>query len=445
MKSQIQRFKTALGIAAAESAQPCTAGQQLHEQIQAICSKNAVSAIAAIGLAGELGVKQIYQYILAAITGFTPLAPREYVFFTLHTQMDHEHGQGMQAIAADLADTPINQEQLRASMAAALTARSLFWDALLERALKMPQQQNNRISPTRLYEANSQKWVRQAPSCLSDFTARPSIFSLCETVKDAVILDLGCGEGCCARELMKRGARKVIGVDISTNLVAAAQAEEEREPLGITYLNGNATNVLEVLQNQVLLAVQAQQFDIIVAVFLFNYLTFHEMLQCMTQIQQLLKPSGKFIFAVPHPSFAFFSKPESTFHFDESVDVWEQLRRSSALKAQQYRLKNNSFPVFSRDLYTNEFSCRYMRYWIESGHEKAQISSPPLLTIALNALDRVIENDPTIYRVARQLRPGEIIYTNNHICLHNRTAYEEKVNEPKRHMIRAWIDFNPTI
>jgi hypothetical protein len=85
-----------------------------------------------------------------------------------------------------------------------------------------------------------------------------------------------------------------------------------------------------------------------------------------------------------------------------------------------------------------------MRYWIESGHKKAEVPLSPLLRIAMNALDEVIDNDPTIYRVERKLRVGEIIYTNNHICLHNRTAYEDRDHQPKRHMIRVWIDFDPS-
>ena len=129
--------------------------------------------------------------------------------------MDHEHSQGLKAIAADLASTTENREQLSQGMEMALVARKTFWDTLLERALKMPQQKNKFVSPAQLYETNSQQWVRKEPSCLSDFTARPAVFDLCEPVKDAIILDLGCGEGYCARELMGRGARKVIGVDIS--------------------------------------------------------------------------------------------------------------------------------------------------------------------------------------------------------------------------------------
>ncbi|MBW4594700.1 MAG: EF-hand domain-containing protein [Brasilonema angustatum HA4187-MV1] len=755
-----KRFQKALGVTKADFDQVCPEALQFRNRIQEICSQNVASAIGAIGLAGELGVSQIYTYILQAIKRYTPLAPREYVFFTLHTQMDDEHTQALKAIAADLANTEESRKQLSQAMTMALEARNSFWDALLERALKMPESKNKFVSPDQLYETNSQKWVRKEPSCLSDFTARPAIFELCEPVKDAVILDLGCGEGYCARELMRRGASKVIGVDISVSSIAAAQAEEQREPNGITYLTGNSTNVRQLLKNHRVVE-ESEGFDLIVAVFLFNYLTFHEMVQCMTQVEQLLKPGGRFIFSIPHPSFAFWSKPEATFHFDvaafngsenkslgyfsardrllpgtisrrdgtklpvqvrhktmqdyfdalresgfvtlpqvqelkvtdshlqldpsffgsledvplhmafsiekpefptpkrltqsnkaiipdilwsgifseedycfqfpskaleefyqariqlqannitwenyhigdagelphlqafahkmrdccydttgfvliqglpleefgnsyeereatakllyymmsveiglvserrsrlfdvrdrglnvaddnvlfsvtkeasgwhtdstdknfnpdivgllclqdgkeggvlqnvnalnvyyrlkqilpqsifeeleqpiirdliekglgkDSGDTWEQLRRSSSLGVQNYRVMNNRFPIFSRDPYTNEFTCRYMRYWIESGHKKANVPLSPLLKIAINTLDQVIDNDPTIYRVERKLCPGEIIYTNNHICLHNRTAYEEKVDQPRRHMVRVWIDFNP--
>jgi len=756
------RFQNGLGVTETDLKQVCPQAVQFQERIQEICSQNVASAIAAIGLAGELGVKQIYSYILQAIKSYTPLSPREYVFFTLHTQVDEEHTYALQAIAADLASTIETKAQLSQAMEMALTSRNSFWDVLLERALKMPEKQNKFVSPAQLYESNSQQWVRKEPSCLSDFTARPAIFQLCEPVKDAVILDLGCGEGYCARELMRRGANKVIGVDISGNSIAAAQAEEQREPLGITYLTGNSTNVLELLRNHNLLTEQEGCFDVVVAVFLFNYLTLHEMCQCMTQVQRLLKPGGRFIFSVPHPSFAFWSHPQASFHFDvqglaggednslgyfsvrdrllpgkiarrdgtqlqvqlrhktiedyfqalrksdfdtlptmqelrvteehieldqgffgslydiplhlafsihkqefprpkpldkrekaiiediiwspifsaedycfqfptevleefyqahrhlqaneitwenyqigdagelphlqafahqmrdccynttgfvliqglplqefgqnyaereatakllyymisvemgmvserrgrlfdvrdrnlnvaddnvlfsvtkeasgwhtdstdkdfnpdivgllclqdgaeggilqntnalnvyyrlkqilpqsifaelekpiirdliekglgkDSGNTWEQIRRSDSLNLQKYHLRKNRFPIFGRDPYSNEFSCRYMRYWIESGHKKAEVPLSPLLRIAMNALDEVIDNDPTIYRVERKLRVGEIIYTNNHICLHNRTAYEDRDHQPKRHMIRVWIDFDPS-
>ena len=753
-----EQFKQAIEVN--QDAVVCPQAIEFDNKMRAICSQHVAAAIGAIGLAGELGVSRIYSYILRAIKRFTPLAPREYVFFTLHTQMDGEHTKALLAIAADFAGTEEGREQLTQGMNKALSARSVFWDAMLERALAMPEKKSDFVSPEQLYESNSQKWVRNEPSCLSDFTARPVIFDLCEPVKDAVILDLGCGEGYCSRELMRRGAKQVVGVDISTSSIAAAEAEEQREPLGITYLAGNSTQVETLLRNHNL--TQSEGFDVIVAVFLFNYLTLHEMVQCMSQVKHLLKPGGRFIFSIPHPTFAFLSKSEGSFHFDvgangngqkatgyfsardrllpgkiarrdgttlpvqvrhktiqdyfdalqksgfttlpkiqelkvtdehlqldpaffgsladvplhmafsvekplfeqpkvpaskkqkavikdivwtqvfdetdycfqipnevlaefdrtrkqleakditwrnyepgdagelpnirsfahkmrdrcyettgfvliqglpladfgstyeereevakllyyiisiniglvsdrrgrlydvrdrglnvaddnvlfsatkeasgwhsdstdkdfnpdivgllclqdgdgeggvlqnvnalnvyyrlkqilpqsifdelekpvlrdliekglgaDSGDTWEQLRRSSDIGAQAYRLRKNTFPIFGRDRYTNQFSCRYMRYWIDSGHKKSKSAMSPLLKIAMNALEDVLDNDETIYRIERKLHPGEIIYTNNHICLHNRTAYEERAGQPRRHMVRTWIDFNP--
>ena len=148
------QFRQALGVT--EDA-VCPEAVQFDTKIREICTQNAAAAIGAVGLAGELGVSRIYSYILQAIKRYTPLAPREYVFFTLHTQMDDEHTKALQAIAADLAGTEESQAQLTQGMTAALEARSLFWDAMLDRALKMPEKKSDFVPPEELYESNSQE------------------------------------------------------------------------------------------------------------------------------------------------------------------------------------------------------------------------------------------------------------------------------------------------
>ena len=54
-----------------------------------------------------------------------------------------------------------------------------------------------------LYDATAAKWVRRAPTSLSDFTGRPRTLELCRPVEGRRVLDLGCGEGYCARRLMR--------------------------------------------------------------------------------------------------------------------------------------------------------------------------------------------------------------------------------------------------
>ncbi|RSN63148.1 ToxA protein [Amycolatopsis sp. WAC 04182] len=49
------------------------------------------------------------------------------------------------------------------------------------------------------------------------------------------VLVVGCGDGRYPRLLRSKGARRVVGVDADQTLIAAAQREEERDPVGISY------------------------------------------------------------------------------------------------------------------------------------------------------------------------------------------------------------------
>jgi len=49
------------------------------------------------------------------------------------------------------------------------------------------------------------------------------------------VLVVGCGDGRYPRLLREKGARRVVGVDADQVLIAAAQREEERDPVGISY------------------------------------------------------------------------------------------------------------------------------------------------------------------------------------------------------------------
>ncbi len=163
-------------------------------------------------------------------------------------------------------------------------------------------------TPTKtLYNATATHWVRGEPSSLSDFTARPAILDLCEPIQGLRILDLGCGEGYCSRALHQRGAQFITGIDLSEEMIAAAQAQERIDQFGIQFQSGCATN---------LSTLQSQTFDLVVAVFLFNYLTIEQTFQCMTEVYRLLKPSARFIFSIPHPAFPYMRQSEYPFYFE---------------------------------------------------------------------------------------------------------------------------------
>ncbi|HIK33600.1 MAG TPA: class I SAM-dependent methyltransferase [Oscillatoriales cyanobacterium M4454_W2019_049] len=164
----------------------------------------------------------------------------------------------------------------------------------------------DRTSTQELYNDTASRWVRGTPSSLSDFTARPAVLDLCEPVAGLQVLDLGCGEGYCSRKLMQRGAKRVWGIDLSDKMIEAAIAQEAREPLGIDYEVGCATDLQQIADSSI---------DLVLAVFLFNYLTVAQTRQCMAEVARVLRPGGHFVFSVPHPAFPYMRNAEYPFYF----------------------------------------------------------------------------------------------------------------------------------
>lgn len=157
-----------------------------------------------------------------------------------------------------------------------------------------------------LYDDSAPNWVRKGPASLSDYTARAPLIELCQPIEDVRVLDLGCGEGYCARELKRRGARSVEGVDLSDGMIGFAQQQEEIEPLDIKYHQGDATDLSRFKDGEK---------DFVLAMFLFNYLNVADTRKCMAEVARILAPGGRFLFAVPHPAFPYMRQPGPPFYF----------------------------------------------------------------------------------------------------------------------------------
>jgi len=164
------------------------------------------------------------------------------------------------------------------------------------------------LDTEKIYNDNAGKWLRLAPSSLSDFTGRPAVFEACGELNGRSVLDIGCGEGYCARELKRRGAGDYLGVDLSSEMIDAASMQEEKDQYGIEY---RACNVMDFKAER--------QFDICVAVFLFNYMRVEEMQRSFSMVYEALPSQGQFIFSVPHPFFSFVhSQQGPPFYFDST-------------------------------------------------------------------------------------------------------------------------------
>ncbi len=160
------------------------------------------------------------------------------------------------------------------------------------------------------YDAGAARWVRRGPLCLSDFTGRPPVLELCAPIADAIVLDLGCGEGYVARLLKERGAASVLGIDLSAEMIRRALEVEAEARQGIEYRIGSATE---------LGGIAAGSFDLVIAVFLLNYLTIEQTHAVTKEAFRLLRPGGRFVFSVPHPSLAFLREHQAPFYFDPAA------------------------------------------------------------------------------------------------------------------------------
>jgi len=182
---------------------------------------------------------------------------------------------------------------------------------------------NSRQSADTLYnDEQSDKWVRSEASCLSDFTGIPEVMEYCKDHIDPTtwILDVGCGEGYPARQFTtKMGARKVVGVDISKEMIAKAERTAKEQGIAIPdrqcFLVGSANKLTQTLHDNfhrvgVLPGADLYQFgcfDMSVAIFLFNYLSTQETTHCIKDVYNLLRPGGIFVFVVPHPLMPYLS------------------------------------------------------------------------------------------------------------------------------------------
>jgi len=86
----------------------------------------------------------------------------------------------------------------------------------------------------------------------------------------------------------------------------------------------------------------------------------------------------------------------------------------------------------------NELILRYLRYWIEVGHEKVGQPLTGKQRSALDTLDEALKR-PEL-QVNFSLEPGQMYFINNRWILHNRTAFVDYPElEERRHLVRLWL------
>ena len=93
-------------------------------------------------------------------------------------------------------------------------------------------------------------------------------------------------------------------------------------------------------------------------------------------------------------------------------------------------------PIFS--YFEGKLACRYLRKYIELGHERRQIKMSQVQIDALDLFDE-ISHDENL-RLDMMLEPGDIQFCNNYCVMHSRNAFEDfEEVEKRRKLLRLWL------
>ncbi len=115
---------------------------------------------------------------------------------------------------------------------------------------------------------------------------RHTLFEALGDIRDMTVLDLACGEGFYTRLLKRAGAVRVTGIDVSAEMIRLARREEERDPLGCSYLCQDAADFEP----------EPGAADLVVAMYLLHYAgTREKLLRFLRVCRNALRPGGRLV------------------------------------------------------------------------------------------------------------------------------------------------------
>ncbi|GHG08992.1 class I SAM-dependent methyltransferase [Streptomyces zaomyceticus] len=131
---------------------------------------------------------------------------------------------------------------------------------------------------------------------LARYVEAPSFLGMVGDVSGRKVIDLACGTGFYSRELKRRGAADVFGVDVSGEMIRAAEGIEQAAPLGVRYAVGDVAELPSA----------EEPFDLATAVMLLNYAESVDEFELMCRrVHESLRSGGEFLMLHQTPDFDF--------------------------------------------------------------------------------------------------------------------------------------------
>ena len=138
--------------------------------------------------------------------------------------------------------------------------------------------------------------LRERPDNANDLFETPALFSLLADLSGAAVLDLGCGMGDHCAEYARRGAARVLGVDISERMLAAAREKNAYPRIEYRRLAMEELSALE------------GPFDAVASSLAIHYVA--DFAALARDVHRLLRPGGVFVFSQEHPLTSCYSGGE---------------------------------------------------------------------------------------------------------------------------------------
>lgn len=192
----------------------------------------------------------------------------------------------------------------------------------------------------------------------------PALISLIPDLRGAHVLDLGCGFGWFSRWAVEKGADKVLGIDVSLNMLDRARTATSTKK--IDYRQAD----LETLR------LGKESFDFVYSSLALHYI--EHLPRLFEEVQKALRPGGQFLFSVEHPVVTAPSHQE--WIEPEGIPVWplnqylDEGKRIRDWLAPNVVKQHRTLAGYLNSLISAGFSLRYLEEW---GPSAEQIATRP--------------------------------------------------------------------